>query len=310
MIQEECIDSIGAQPGDEAVGRRAVRLRLDGGTRARKTGPPEAFAPRPRIDSRVRLLTRRDEKELPPFSHKLMDELMRRCFAQRRKQMHKQLPSTPNSPAWANVAAQLGTATPPRPEELGLQQWATLTTLFDPHPLANIAQKDDEMFDVVNEQNEVIGQATRPEVHAKKLLHRAVHILVFNKNRDCLLQKRSAFKDCHPGLWDSSAAGHVDAGEEPEVAALRELEEELGMTDAKLIPIATLPPSEETGWEHIYLYAAAKTGKITFPAAEISGVIPFPPVLIDQWLKRSPGDFASSFALCWHAARELFTTAP
>jgi isopentenyldiphosphate isomerase len=38
----------------------------------------------------------------------------------------------------------------------------------------------EEIFDVVNERDEVVGQAPRSEVHAKKLLHRAVHVLVFN----------------------------------------------------------------------------------------------------------------------------------
>ena len=57
--------------------------------------------------------------------------------------------------------------------------------------------------------------------------------------------------------------------------------------------------------EHITLYAALHEGKVHFPAAEIEGVIPFPPALIDRWLERRPQDFASSFALCWREVRQM-----
>ncbi len=302
MLQKEFIDRILAQPGDEAYGLLSLRIQMDWVPKALKTVPPEAFSPRPKIDSTVMLLTPRNPAELPPYDHRLMDELMRRCFAQRRKQMHKQLPATP---PWAEVAAKVGISPTARPEELGLAQWVALTNAYDPHPLAKVAQKDDELFDVVNEQDEVLRQATRREVHEQDLLHRAVHILVFNKNHDCLLQKRSHLKDRHPGVWDSSAAGHLDAGEDYETAAHRELQEELGITNARLVHVGNLPPSPQTGYEHVCIYAAMQDGRVTFPAAEIEGVLPFPARLIDRWLERRPQDFATSFALCWQNVRTM-----
>ena len=71
----------------------------------------------------------------------------------------------------------------------------------------------EEIFDVVNEQDQVVGQKPRSEVHRLGLLHRAAHILVFNCRGEVFLQKRSLTKDRQPGLWDSSASGHVDSGE-------------------------------------------------------------------------------------------------
>jgi predicted protein tyrosine phosphatase len=71
----------------------------------------------------------------------------------------------------------------------------------------------EEIFDVVNERDEVVGQAPRSEVHRRKLNHRAVHVLVFNSRGELFLQKRSLKKDCFPGAWDSSASGHLDTGE-------------------------------------------------------------------------------------------------
>ena len=67
------------------------------------------------------------------------------------------------------------------------------------------------------------GTRRAGEVHGNNLRHRAVHILVFNNLGELFLQKRSRWKDRHPRRWDSSAAGHVDAGEEYDVAANREL---------------------------------------------------------------------------------------
>ena len=253
MLQKEFIDRILAGPGDDAYGLLSLRIQMDWVPRALKTVPPEAFSPRPKIDSTVMLLTPRNPQELPPYDHRLMDELMRRCFAQRRKQMHKQLPATP---PWAEVAGAVGIPLTARPEELGLRQWVELARAYDTHPLADVAQLKEEIFDVADEADNTIGQASRAEVHEKNLIHRAVHILVFNKKRDCLLQKRSHLKDRHPGVWDSSAAGHLDAGEDYETAARRELQEELGITNTPLIPIGKLPPSSATGYEHVMVYAA------------------------------------------------------
>ena len=70
----------------------------------------------------------------------------------------------------------------------------------------------EEIFDVVNERDEVIGQKPRSEIHRLKLNHRAVHVLVFNSRRELFLQKRSMKKDCFPGTWDSSASGHLASG--------------------------------------------------------------------------------------------------
>src|SRR5487761_2134532 len=100
----------------------------------------------------------------------------------------------------------------------------------------------EEIFDVVNERDEVIGQNTRREVHARGLWHRAVHVLVFNARGEVFLQKRSMKKDTARGKWDSSSSGHLDSGEAYDVAAVREVREEIGMrlaqTPARLFKVA------------------------------------------------------------------------
>ena len=87
-----------------------------------------------------------------------------------------------------------------------------------------------ELLSVVDENDCIIDTCPRHIIHATGLRHRAVHILVFNEQGQLFLQKRSMKKDLNGGLWDTSAAGHVDAGEDYDVSAVREIEEELGIS--------------------------------------------------------------------------------
>ncbi len=88
----------------------------------------------------------------------------------------------------------------------------------------------DELFELVDEANNVIGVAPRGECHGNpSLRHRAVHVVVFDREFRILLQKRSASKDVQPGKWDSAVGGHLMPGEDFETAARREMNEELGV---------------------------------------------------------------------------------
>ena len=86
-----------------------------------------------------------------------------------------------------------------------------------------------EFSDVVNERDEVIGKASKKEIYEKLLTHRIVHILIFNTKGRMALQLQSKNKSFCPRHWNSAAAGHVLSGENYEQAALRELEEEIGV---------------------------------------------------------------------------------
>ena len=78
-------------------------------------------------------------------------------------------------------------------------------------------------------EDRVIRQERRSVVHAQGLLHRAVHIFVFNSRGQLLVQRRSASKDEFPLTYTSSASGHVGAGETYDACAPRELTEEIGL---------------------------------------------------------------------------------
>lgn len=133
------------------------------------------------------------------------------------------------------------------------------------------AQDPQEVFDVVDERDRVLGQATRAEVHARGLLHRAVHVFLFNSAGELLLQRRSAEKDEYPLCWTSSASGHLDAGESYAAAAPRELMEELGLSE-DLEFVLKLPASAETANEHTALFRCETDEPPTINRAEIDRV--------------------------------------
>ena len=84
----------------------------------------------------------------------------------------------------------------------------------------------DELFDLVDGNDVVIGTVKRKDAHSNPaLIHRAVGILVFNQKGQLFLQKRSQTKDTYPGYWTISASGHLKPGETYRQAALRELNE-------------------------------------------------------------------------------------
>jgi len=88
----------------------------------------------------------------------------------------------------------------------------------------------EEMFDVVNEKNKLIGLVkSRNEVHKNSEWHRGVHIWIFNSKGEILCQKRSETKDLYPGYWDTLVGGHVEAGKNYDETPVKELNEKLSL---------------------------------------------------------------------------------
>jgi len=159
---------------------------------------------------------------------------------------------------------------------------------------------NEEIFDIVNQQDEVVGQERRSEVHQLGLKHRAVHVLVFNARGEIFLQKRSLTKDTFPGAWDSSASGHLDTGETYDACAIRELREELGLD-------LTAPPEKlfkmaaclETGQEHVWVYRHQAEGPFQLHPDEIETGDWFAPEAVTRWMKDQPQEFASALLSIW-----------
>jgi isopentenyldiphosphate isomerase len=158
----------------------------------------------------------------------------------------------------------------------------------------------EEIFDVVNERDEVIGRRPRSEVHRLGLMHRAVHVLVFNAAGQVFLQKRSIKKDRQPGLWDSSASGHVDSGEDYDACAVRELREEIGLqlteAPARLFKLAACG---ETDQEHVWVYRCQAEGPFRLDPDEIERGDWFAPGEVTRWMAERPEEFASALLEIW-----------
>ena len=163
----------------------------------------------------------------------------------------------------------------------------------------------EEWFDVVDENDVVVSRATRQEVHAHGLRHRAVHVLVFNRVGELFLQKRSARKDTAPGAWDSSVSGHVDAGEDYDVSAVREMREEIGLHVARTPRRwLRLPACPETGHEFVWVYRQEAEGPFSLHPEEIERGAWFAPAEITRLVRQRPAEYASAFRLIWQRLME------
>lgn len=296
-LQRELAERLCAGPWTKAYGALTLLLGRRWKANLLRILPAHLFTPVPKVDSAVVSLTPRPDGEITDCDGALFTRLVKQGFAQRRKLLRKNL----DLPNWPEIAAQLGIPETSRAEELSLAQWVALTNLVSGTGSDHAAKAQDltgEIFDVVDEQNQVIGQRPRGEVHAEKLRHRAVHIFVFNKRGEIFLQKRSRWKDKQPRKWDSSAAGHVCAGDTYEGTAPRELEEELGVS-APVEEVGAIDACRNTGWEFVRIYRAQHNGPFRLPPSEIEFGGFFTLDQVRRWIAARPEDFAKGFLECW-----------
>ena len=130
----------------------------------------------------------------------------------------------------------------------------------------------EERFPIVDEEGRVIDSATRGECHSgSKLLHPVVHLHVFNSRGEVYLQKRPEWKDIQPGKWDTSVGGHIDYGETPEQALIREVREELGITDFVSERVGQYVFESRREREFVYVHCTIYDGPVRPSAEELDG---------------------------------------
>jgi len=131
-------------------------------------------------------------------------------------------------------------------------------------------QQREELVDIVDENDRVIGRATRAQMRRDKLLHRVVAILCRNRDGQIYVHRRTATKDLFPSLYDMFTAGTVEAGESYDVAAIRELEEELGIRSVTLEPLFRHRYEGDRTRSHTAVYSVEWNGPIVHQASEIA----------------------------------------
>jgi isopentenyldiphosphate isomerase len=126
----------------------------------------------------------------------------------------------------------------------------------------------DELVDVVDDDGKVIGTATRREVRARRLAHRCVYVLVFNRHGELFIHLRTPTKDVFPSHWDIAAGGVLAAGESFDQGAQRESEEELGVV-LELEPLFPFRHLAQDIVEHAMVYRALHDGPFRLQPEEI-----------------------------------------
>jgi 16S rRNA (adenine1518-N6/adenine1519-N6)-dimethyltransferase len=301
-LQKEMAMRLSASPCTHDYGALTLRVQLHHRVKYLRSVPATVFLPRPDVDSAVVRLESRDPIEMPAHDDELLLKLIRIGFSQRRKQLRKLVREYARD--WNTLASCLNIDPNARAEELSLLQWIALANYISSPPCQEMSPTPNEQFPVVDKNDRISGYASRAEVHGNNLRHRAVHILIFNQAGDLYLQQRSRCKDRHPLKWDSSAAGHVTAGETYNETARRELKEELGV-DVPLERIFKLAASARTDHEFICGYCGVVSEDLAPNKCEIERGVFFAPAVIDGWTSARPDDFAPGFLECWKAYRKM-----
>ena len=127
-----------------------------------------------------------------------------------------------------------------------------------------------------------------------------MHVLVFNSRGEVFLQKRSMLKDRQPGMWDSSCSGHLDAGEDYDTCAVRELREEIGLRLAHAPErLFKLDACEETDAEFVWVYRCESEGPFILHPEEIECGGWFAPAEVTRWMSERQQEFASALVFIW-----------
>jgi 16S rRNA (adenine1518-N6/adenine1519-N6)-dimethyltransferase len=299
MVQREVADRLAAAPGHKDYAALTVQLGRRWSVRKLRLVPPDVFWPRPAVESAVIKVSPRAVADLPNCHPGGFSALVRQGFSSRRKQLRSLL----KLPAgvWEKWSVFKGHPVTARAEDLPVDHWAELALHVTPeghdHP--------GEMCDVVDSEDRILESRLRSEVHVNNSLHRAVHLWIFNSRGELFLQKRSPWKLNHPDQWCSSAAGHVDTGETYEVAAHREMREEIGV-DCPLVKFWKVGATEETGHEFVEYLVGLHEGPFTFATGEVETGAFFPVEQIRRWVERTPEDFTPLFKMA--ASRFLHET--
>jgi len=162
----------------------------------------------------------------------------------------------------------------------------------------------EEILEIVDHEDCVIGTERRGIIHARGLMHRSAQVLLFNSTGELFLQKRSINKDEFPGLWDSSAAGHLAPGESYRQCALRELKEELGISHAgTLTRLFKIPASINTGYEHCTVFKCISDCRITLQPEEVDTGEWLSPQAMDHWVSDFPTRLTPAIRRIWQQLR-------
>jgi isopentenyldiphosphate isomerase len=149
------------------------------------------------------------------------------------------------------------------------------------------ARAAEEMVEVVDERGEVLRLATRAEMRATNLRHRAVAVVVLTTAGEVVVHRRADWKDVWPGRWDVCFGGVAAVGEDWVAAARRELAEEAGVE----VPASALRSlgsdsyqDESVSWFGP-IFAVTHDGPFRPADGEVAELVLVPLDSLDGWLE-------------------------
>lgn len=159
----------------------------------------------------------------------------------------------------------------------------------------------DELLDLVNDQDQVIGQIGRYEALSKGIKNiRVAHLFVFTPEGKIIVPVRSANRKMYPNCYDFSTSGYVGAGESYDEGIKRETEEELGITGVNLEPIGHLSPNELGTSSFSMIYRLVYDGELNYDKKGIAEILQLEPQEIAERIKREPERFKGDFILIFN----------
>ena len=161
--------------------------------------------------------------------------------------------------------------------------------------------RPDELLAVVDGEDRETGAERRDVVHARGLLHRAVHVVLTGPDGRVLIQKRSALKDTFPLHWEC-VGGHLGPGEAYADAARREVREELGVDAADFERVAVIEASPVTGFEFLHVFRATLADVPVPEPTEVIAVEWIEPIMLAREVAEGRREFSPSFV---HTLRRI-----
>ena len=183
----------------------------------------------------------------------------------------------------------------------------------EPH-LVRVNMDDSELVDFYNPAGEIIGNCSRSESEDKNYIIANAIIFVFDTGGKVILQKRAMSKKHYPGLWDPSACGAITHGEDPVIAAERELDEEISIRcELTLVEkFMNAFPSEDgslvrTRFSHMFIGTSDDKPS---PNHEVEEIATFELDTLYKMVRDKPEEFVPSFEIELDKAVEAYNQTP
>ncbi len=157
----------------------------------------------------------------------------------------------------------------------------------------------EELVALYDESGEVVGSVPRSRMRAENLRHAATGVLVRTSAGLIYVHRRTETKDVYPGRYDFTAGGVLTAGETPDEAAVRELDEELGVSGVPVVRVGRGEYADEHTRFWAYLYEATWDGEVRHQPEEVAWGAWWTPHELAERVAADPGAFMPDSVALW-----------